>query len=281
MCWPFHRKKKHKPLISLLVPRRPDGGHRDRVWRWLIRYWRWELRNSAEIVIGHDHATDKPFSKAVAVNDAARKAHGDIFVILDADVYLPGHVIRHCAARIRRARRHGARLWFVPYRHIFRLNPEATERLLESDPRDPLRFPSPPCPSDVQDTTGSGHGHRFGAMVTIMPREAFEFVGGMDERFRGWGGEDVSFLRALDTLWARHKNTPNDVLHLWHPKFHVDDHEDADAPWRSRIWGQQDHARTNDWLAKQYDGATNKPRDMRALVDTGFPPEPRTRWRKK
>lgn len=165
-------------------------------------------------------------------------------------------------------------MWFVPYHFINRLTEDATERVLDSDPCHPLTFPSPPLPCDVQDTVGSGHGHRFGAMVQIMPREAFEFVGGMDERFRGWGGEDVSFLRALDTLWAKHKNTPNQVLHLWHPKFHVGPHSDHPGEaWRTRIWIGQEKARNNDWLSSQYGAATNKPKQMRALVECGLPPE--------
>jgi hypothetical protein len=165
-------------------------------------------------------------------------------------------------------------MWFVPYHYIYRLTPKATRRVLHSDPCHPHRFPTPPDPCDVEDTTGSGHGHRYGAMITIMPREAFEAVGGMDERFRGWGGEDVSFLRALDTLWVKHKNTPNDVLHLWHPKFHIGDAEPENATesWKTRIWDGQEHARTNDWLSMQYDSATNKRKNMRALVQAGFPP---------
>lgn len=267
------RRRRPKPLISLLVPRRHDFGRRDRTWRWLERYWKCRLGADCEIIVGHDWALHRPFSKAVAVNDAARRAKGDVFVILDSDAYLPAKVIRHCAARLRHARKHGTRMWFVPYHHIFRLTEEATERVLDSDPCDPLRFPSPPCSEDVQDNTGSGHGHRYGAMITIMPREAFELVGGMDERFRGWGGEDVSFLRALNTLWAPYKKTPNQVLHLWHEKFHVGAHSDrASEAWRTRIWQGQDKARNNDWLSSKYGQATNRPTEMRALVDCGLPP---------
>ncbi len=34
----------------------------------------------------------------------------------------------------------------------------------------------------------------------------------------------------------------------------------------------------NDWLAIQYNQATNRRRQMRALVETGFPPK-RSTWR--
>ncbi len=262
-------KPKVQRRISLLVPFKEDVPARSELWRWLRKYWAHELAGEVEIVVGHDASSMNgrlPFSKTRAVNDAFRRSTGDVIVILDADTYLPGSVIRHAANRIRQARRSGVRLWFVPYRTIYRLTPEATDRVLDSDPRDPYRFPSPPSAEDVEDTTGSAHGHKFGALIMIMPREAFEAVGCMDPRFRGWGGEDVSFLRAVDTLWARHKNLHGDVLHLWHPKLSIGHNE---IVWKTRAWSGQAQPRANEWLAVQYDRATNKPRMMRKLVDEG------------
>ena len=61
------------------------------------------------------------------------------------------------------------------------------------------------------------YGHRYGAMITILPREALDTLGCFDERFKGWGGEDIAFLRALDTLFGKHKTIDDDVMHLWHP----------------------------------------------------------------
>lgn len=248
-----------KERISLLVPFRTDNAERRDAWVWLKRYWQHELPD-AEIVVGHDIG-GRPFSKTNAINQAAKRAKGDIFVILDADTYISGRDITHAVNRIRQARNQDVPLWFVPYRHIYRLTQEASTRVLASDPKDPLRFSEPPDNEDVEDTTGSLFGHKFGALIMIVPREAFELVGCMDPRFRGWGGEDVSFLRALDTLYVKHKNTPNDVLHLWHPRH--------GQVWSTRTWDGQERPRANDWLAIKYNRATNKPEMMRQLVDAG------------
>lgn len=272
------KERKVRQQISLLVPFHSDGEHgwRDKDWKWLKRYWKKELPG-AEIVIGHDRDADVsrgiPFSKTNAINNAAERCHGDIIVILDADCYIPGSVITHCAERIRSARNRGVRLWFVPYRHIYRLTKKATERLLASPSDDPFRFPEPPDPNDVEDTSGSLFGHKFGALIMIMPREGFETVGCMDPRFRGWGGEDVSFLRALDTLWVKHKNTSSDVLHLFHPRvgLHGKVHNPHPANWQVRVWPGQDRPRANDGLASAYNRATDKPALMRELVDSGCP----------
>ena len=68
-------------------------------------------------------------------------------------------------------------------------------------------------------------------MIQIMPSEAFWEVGGWDERFRGWGGEDHAAMRATDTLYWRHKTMPVQVLHLWHPMISPDGTSDW-VHWR-------------------------------------------------
>lgn len=258
-------------LISLLIPFRSDHGHRDHLMEWLVEYWRYELPD-AEIIIGED-PWDKcfPFSKTTAMNDAFRRSHGDVVVLIDADAYVSGAVITHAAGRIRKARESGMRLWFVPYFQMYRLEEHTTFDLLETDPHHPRRFSTPPEIEEVEELVGAAFGRRFGALIQIMPREAFETVGGMDPRFRGWGGEDVSFLRAVDTLWAPHKNIPGDVLHLWHPKINTPG-TDSDK-WHTRVWSSQRKPRANDWLSTQYNRATNKQRHMRRLVDEGFEAE--------
>lgn len=258
--------------ISILVPFRADNHYRSELWEWLREYWEAEIPE-AEVIIGHDHKAGrrKPFSKTAAVNNAFRRSHGDIIVILDADAYLDAEVVEHCARRLRKARRHGAQTWFVPYRNMYRLTEEATEEVIESDPENPLRFPSPPDDDDIdgqQGSWGPGKANKYGALIQIMPREAFLTVGCIDPRFRGWGGEDVSFLRALDTLWGRHKNTPNDVLHLWHPKIHTSGYDPTNQ-YLTRVWNGQRAPGSNNFLATQYHLATWKPERMRKLVDAG------------
>lgn len=277
----MRRRKRDQHLISLLVPMGGEDRFRHADWSWLERYYRDHLGCEAEIIVGRDRRSDKrwyrrplPFSKTTAINDAFRRSHGDIIVLLDTDCYIDTKVITHCADRIRAAHKRHVRLWFVPYREIYRLTAKATREVLASEPWHPLRFSTPPPREDYEDNQGSGPstGHRYGAMIMIMPREAFECVGGMDPRFRGWGGDDVSFLHALDALWSwpnGHKNTPNDVLHLWHPK-HDSPWGDDRSPWRIRMWVNQIEAGINDWLAMCYASAAKSPKSMRKLVDDGL-----------
>jgi N-terminal domain of galactosyltransferase len=244
--------------ISLIVPFRTDHAERERNWQWLERYWAAELPE-AEVITGTDDST--PFCKTRAVNDAFTRAAGDIIVILDADCYISAGVIREAARQIRRARMRGRHLWFIPYRRFYRLTEAASLRLLASDPASPVTFPDPPPPDDVDTPGGESFGHWYGALIQVMPREAFIRVGGMDERFRGWGGEDISFMHAVDTLYGRHKTIPGPVYHVHHPVIK--------GKWKfTRQWAGQDGPETNDWLSTKYEDAVGDKARMIRLINS-------------
>jgi len=258
---PILHKGPPCPQISLLVPFRDDGEHRSRVWRWLRRYWLAHL-DSVEIIQGH--SASRPFNKSEAVNQAAARARGRVFVILDADAYQDAEAIQYCADAIEAAENTGRRRWFMPYDKLYRLSRDATEALLHTDPTDPF---SPVSSGDHEPGSDCDYGHQYGALMQVMSRSAFFHVGGMDPRFaRGWGGEDVSLLRALDTLWAPHEVAPYDVVHLWHARPGHD--------WKTRRWVGQSHGSGNFRLAQRYVHATGEPGWMRSLVDEHVQPQP-------
>ena len=266
------RPKPPKNHISFLVPLGGDDPVRLRNWEWLKEYYKFHLPG-VEIVMGRDKAS-KPsrlhprrpplaFSKAAAVNDAFKRSHGDIIVILDADAYLQASVIKEVAFRLRLERKAGVRSWFVPYHFLYRLTRPATNALLESPPFDPFQFPTPPYPDSIDNKDGSGPINIFAAMCNIMPREAFVAAGGMDPRFRGWGSEDYAFARALDTLWGPRQYTSNDILHLWHPHFI----SGQGKSWVTKMWPHQNKPGINNELGFRYLHAESDPVVMQALVD--------------
>lgn len=216
-------------------------------------------------------------SKSRAINHAARRARGRVFVVLDADTYLDAHVVQRCADNIEKAVRHGKHLWYVPYDHLYRINHEATMGLLDTNPHLPYSVSSPPPESWLEHGPGpygvdpSGgrardHGHEYGALIQMMPREAFFKVGGWESRISGWGSEDVSALMALDTLYGQHEVTRNDVLHLWHARLGTN--------WETRKWVGQTHTPANSRLAQRYQAASGEPGYMEQLVGEHRQPEP-------
>lgn len=248
---------KERPKISILIPFSSKDPARRKNFLWLLDYWRHELPE-AEIIIGKSRS--RIFCKGEALNNAVRKSRGKVLVIMDADAYISGEVIDKCADLI--LEELDNHLWFVPYRNLYRLRREITCEILESDPANPLRIPSPPPPDYYENNRDrSKYGHRYGAMCMMFPREAYHVLGCFDERFKGWGGEDVALLRALDTLYGKHKTTNNDILHLWHPFI--------GESYKTRVWEGQKGSNANQKLANKYHKATRHPSKMRKLVDEG------------
>ena len=255
----WHRKPRKGAGISLLVPFRSDSVRRQQTWDWLSSYWANELPG-AEVIIGTDDNT--PFCKTAAVNRAADMACGDILVILDADCYVSGDVIIEAASKIREAQANGQKLWFIPYRYFYRLSDANSRVVLMTPPDSPPRFfAAPPSYqlSDEASYTKVNRGHWYGALIQILPTEAFDLLGGMDERFAGWGGEDVSFMHAVDTLYSKHRTTQNGVIHLWHPS--------KGANVKTREWLGQGGPNANGRLAWRYSLAVGDRAKMQSLVD--------------
>lgn len=239
--------------ISILVPYRSDGGPRDENWSWLGRYWSCQLPG-AEIVIGE---TDVPaFSRSDAINNAASKAHGDVFLIADADCYIPRTTVIHCVEQIRVSENTGKPCWYVPYNVLYRLAQEPSRAVIESDPRAPKTFTEPLDFSYLQYGQASAKRmydtHKYGGGVSIVSRPAFYAAGSMDPRFKGWGHEDASFTKALDTLYGRHLIYPSGLFHLWHP---VNQSE------------KNAGAKSNLNLYRRYIKAAHNPAKMQELVD--------------
>lgn len=256
--------------LSILIPFRCDdpSDQRHKNWKWLRRYWRAQLP-AAEIVVGEDALSadgSTPFSKAAAINNAASRATGDIFVIADADCYIPVSSVLEAAHRIRAARKNGLPLWYVPYRHFYRLNQIASQMVLDSEPENPHMFEHPLGAENIMNASGSPFGHWYGALIQIMPREAFETVGGWDPRFRGWGGEDHSFMHMVDTLYGRHKTLPHHVMHTYHPVLSPGAPSEW-ADWDHRRWANQTSNQVNKTLARRYIAAIGNIKMMRDIVE--------------
>lgn len=270
----FRRRARLGGGISIIIPFRcPDRtNQRVKNVEWVQKYWAKQLPG-AEIIIGEDPCWQLPFSKSVAINNAAAQASGDVFVIVDGDGYVSSESVLHCAKEIRKAQKRNKRLWFVPYRQFYRLTEAASQLLLSSSPAHPVKFTTPPHPDHTQGDADPHVGHWYGAMIQIMPREAFEIVGGWDPRFRGWGGEDHAAMRAMDTLYSHHKTLPGAVLHIWHPQIGPKG-VDKWVHWKERMWENQTDPGANDRLSWRYYHATGNPKLMRKLVDEGLRSDP-------
>lgn len=253
---------KKKELLSVIVPFRDDDGTRGARKIWLIEHWKKVLSEHGlkhEIILCSEDGV--PFSKAVAVHNGVAKSRGDILALIDADTVVPGYAVAECVRRIRLALERGDREWAMPYKDVYRLTLKATASFMEGE------LPLPPTDEDIEDF--GKDGFRYGAMIQIMPREAWDTVQGFDPRFRGWGGEDVCLKITLDTLYTEAYVFPSDLIHLWH------DRPGREKGYATRYWPGQVGLMVNSRLASRYGVARGKPNVLRALIAERDKPRPK------
>jgi hypothetical protein len=187
--------------VVILVPWRTDHDHRERLWR--LARSRWEAL-FPDWPIYEGASPDGPWNRAAAVNDAARQAGAwDVGLVIDADVMLSRSQV---VAAVERAASTGKVTW--AHRGWAELTRAATEGLLSDPPPDwpELDF----APSAIKKQTAISW-----SCCMAVPRKVWDALGGMDERFRGWGGEDTAFAAAVQGLhgWERIEGI---VWNLWH-----------------------------------------------------------------
>lgn len=231
--------------VSVLVPLSSGDEARAEVWRWVRRRYEDEHADW-EIVVGF-HRTGVDWSKGCALADAASRAGGDLFVVADADAYVEADVLEQAVDYVTGGAE--AAPWAMPHNLVIRLTRWGTARLTTGQ----IRTADAMGRNDVRWR----HDAPAGGGIAVLTREAWDTVGGVDPRFMGWGGDDIAFGWALDTLVGAHVNLGEPLVHLWHPE-HL-----------------QRRRSPNDELAGRYLAANGDPDAMRILVaearDSGGP----------
>jgi hypothetical protein len=141
---------------------------------------------------------DMPYCRSWAFNVGARSARGALLVLHDNDVLVPVDYANELVERAREG-------WEVINlkRFIFYLGQNHTQQIFNGE-------------VDVLDHAPEAITQNLeaGASVAIT-RDAYARIGGMDEGFVGWGGEDNEFWERAQTLrvWP-YGFLP--FVHLWH-----------------------------------------------------------------
>ncbi|WP_053362690.1 galactosyltransferase-related protein [Bacillus sp. FJAT-27251] len=189
--------------LSILMPYRPDNGPRDRAFSWVKEFYNKMLPES-EICIS-DCSTPL-FSRAEAINNSAKQATGDIFIIVDADIFLDPYIVNKSVHLL------NEHAWIIPYSRVKHISKKSTKALLNTEPS---------WPAQIQfevSKSADAAARNFVGGINIIPRKTFETVGGFDERFLGYGAEDDAFGHSVNTLCGPYLRLDTDIFHLWHPR---------------------------------------------------------------
>lgn len=139
-----------------------------------------------------------PFSRSGAFNTAAREAQGRILICHDGDLVVPMSYGESVARRLK-----GPVEVVQPKRFIFYLDQSTTDLMC----RGGVLPDRPKVESVMENALGGGS--------VAIARDAYFAIGGFDEEFRGWGGEDNEFWDRCGCLKADpYGYLP--MIHLWH-----------------------------------------------------------------
>lgn len=193
-------------MISFLIPFASEEPHRIESFQFNVKHLKktWASEENTEF-IGGAIGEDGIFNRSASRNVAAAMAKGDVFVFVDADSIVDPEMLQSCLIALRQSQ------WAFPYSRYVALTEEGSHQFMHHPetslvPEDVMHiFPS------IETPAASVGG------CVIVTRQAFELVGGYDERFIGWGFEDRAFAASLDTLIGPAYEAPGDIIHLWHP----------------------------------------------------------------
>lgn len=153
-----------------------------------------------------------PFNKAWGLNVGVRLTRSPVLVFSDADLIVPEVLPRSIQLC---AQGYGV---VKPYRRLHDLTPEESRELRSRTDQ----WQSLATPGRAADRGAIGeHLVLCGGLFAIR-RDVFMQLGGWDERFIGWGGEDDALTykvqrKRISTLEL--DEVP--ALHLWHPRPHA------------------------------------------------------------
>lgn len=144
-------------------------------------------------------SANMPYSRAWAFNAGARAAQGAALVLHDNDMLVPEDYGQQIHARLEA----GYEVINLK-RFVFYLDEAHTAAVLAGKERLTERAPQ----VVVQNLEAGGS--------VAITREAYFAIGGFDESFVGWGGEDNEFWERAQTrrVWP-YAYLP--IVHLWHP----------------------------------------------------------------
>lgn len=183
--------------VVVLVPRRADGGHRDRLWEFCRAWW---LRNHPDWQVFEGESPPGPFNRAAAINAAALAAGDwDVAVIIDSDIIAHPEAVEEIVEAAYATDR-----MCVSHRRRVMCTKQVTERILDG-------------------YTGSWEQGRPTVFTDscscciAVSRTLFDTLGGFDELYVGWGFEDSAFALRASAETGPIFYADSTLFHLWHP----------------------------------------------------------------
>lgn len=232
-------------MISVLVPYRASA-ERERLREFTQERLESILHDfEPEFIYMDDRGSNSDlFNHGQAINRAASIATNDLFLIADADTTCGSAYELRAAIKASLLDKE----WRLPQTYI-QATPELTADLLSLlRYRDGASFRI-----DSKDAEWTGNSVSWSGLV-VVPRAAFEAVRGYDERYLGWGSDDVAFGLVMTTIYAPVVRYGGEAVHLWHTR------GDQENGWHR-------HSVVQRALTERYEAAVGNVPAMQALIE--------------
>lgn len=181
-------------MTSIVIPYRGGQNDRERAFRHTRQHLASCLPEASIETADSGH---EKFNRAASRNRGVREAESRVVVVCDADTLPEAQALSEAVDSAEDGRLH------LPHTYFLSLSPEHTDAIIDRNIG--LRAMKPEF---VVNTAVGG--------CLVMTREAYLSVQ-QDEEFRTWGGEDVAFKFACDTLLGETVRHSGKMFGLWHP----------------------------------------------------------------
>jgi len=186
--------------LAVLIPYRPDNDRRARIYAATSRLWADRGVEADVEVIHSDDGLAGEFSYSRAANRARAKTDAQCLITYSVDALpLSAQFLQRIEAQLCAG---------LPWSCIFagqqRFTPEQTGVIFDG---------GDPGPAAGQICMGRE------ALMAVRA-DVWDELRGMDERFVGWGAEDMAFYKVLSTVYPQGCDVPTEGLFqsLWHPE---------------------------------------------------------------
>jgi len=206
------------PALSFVIPYRARSGSK-RLLRAVVGNLRAQTVKNIEILVIEDGPKQtvekldgvdmirytknrKTFAKCRALNEGVSLAHSPLVVLHDADILVPAHY----GQALLRAFNTGAECVKLSSNLVL---------LGKRDTKAALKDMAGVWDMEVSPDTSKRRECPWGSIAVTA--RAYRRVGGMDEKYKGWGHQDKSFLRVARETLAMVEKREIVLIHLNHP----------------------------------------------------------------
>jgi len=152
------------------------------------------------------------FNKSRAFNVGAKASQTEVLILGDADMILDHDCLEKCI-EVCATQAEAVN----PYQHLVELTQEQAKFFIDSGDLPGCDLPK--GEHSLSERQQSGEQLCFCGGVYLMRRKRYLEIGGMDERFQGWGGEDDAMSLKLQLHDVSQLIKQGGVAyHLWHTR---------------------------------------------------------------